>query len=165
MCLARAGMWRVRPDGDSCVSRVFRGWGLLARHSRGILFCQPVQFDIHFLCLHYLYPYYPQMWGELLRENPSQTTWELENVYTYNSLHICFGNFLISYLSIFIPLRGWYPKHLPHSLRVSSEVLVLLGSIGRSLEWQMQHRACYGIQRTRQDTVPRSLVGVGAWRA
>ena len=74
---------------------------------RGILFCQPVQPDTHFLCLHYLYPYYPQMWWELLRENPSQTTWELEIVYTYNSLHICFGNFLISYLSISIPLRGW----------------------------------------------------------
>ena len=48
--------------------------------SRDILFCQPVQSDTHFLCLHYLYPYYPQMKGELLRENPSQTPWELEIV-------------------------------------------------------------------------------------
>ena len=72
----------------------------------GTLFCQPVQSDTYFLCLHYLYPYYPQKWRELLRENPNQTTRELEIVYTYNSLHICFRNFLISYLSISIPLRG-----------------------------------------------------------
>ena len=45
-----------------------------------ILFCQPIQSDTHFLCLHYLYPYYPQMWRELLRGNPSQTLWELEIV-------------------------------------------------------------------------------------
>ena len=29
----------------------------------------------------------------------------------------------------------------------------------------MQHGACCGIQRARQDKVPRSPVGVGAWRA
>ena len=28
---------------------------------RDILFCQPVQSDTHFLCLHYLYPHNPQM--------------------------------------------------------------------------------------------------------
>ena len=47
----------------------------------------------------------------------------------------------------------------------NGEVLVLLGSIGRSQGWQMQHGSCFGIQRAKQDTVPRSLVGVGAWRA
>ena len=31
-----------------------------------------------------------------------------------------------------------------HPLRVSSKVLVLLGSIGRSQGWQMQHGACCG---------------------
>ena len=29
----------------------------------------------------------------------------------------------------------------------------------------MQHRACCEIRRAKQDTVPSSLVGVGAWRA
>ena len=41
----------------------------------------------------------------------------------------------------------------------------LLGSIGKSQGWQMQHRACCEIRRAKQDTVPSSLVGVGAWRA
>ena len=57
-----------------------RGKALLARHLQDILFCQPIQSDTHFLCLYYLYPYYPQMKREFLRENPSQTTWELEIV-------------------------------------------------------------------------------------
>ena len=48
---------------------------------------------------------------------------------------------------------------------MSSEVLVLLGSIERSQGWQMQHEVCCGIRRARQDTVPKSPVGVGAWRA
>ena len=48
---------------------------------------------------------------------------------------------------------------------MSSDRLVLLGSIGRSQGWQMQHGACCGIRRARQDMVPRRLVGVEAWRA
>ena len=58
--------------------------------------------------------------------------------------------------------RRFVPKHNLHLLRV---FLVLLGSIGRCQGWRMQHGACYRIRRARQDTVPRSLVGVGAWRA
>ena len=54
---------------------------------------------------------------------------------------------------------------LTHPFRVFSEVLVLLGSIGRSQGWQMQHGACCRIRRARQDMVPSSFVGVGAWRA
>ena len=102
--------------------------------------------------------------GESVRK-PQLKHLRVRNCYTNNSLHICLWNFLISYLSISIPLRGQQPKHLPHLLRVSSEVLVLLGSIGRSQGWQMQHGAYCGIRRARQDTVPRSLVGVGAQRA
>ena len=41
----------------------------LARHCFAILSSL-----IHTFCAYYLYSYYPQMWGELLRENPSQTT-------------------------------------------------------------------------------------------
>ena len=29
----------------------------------------------------------------------------------------------------------------------------------------MQHGACCGIWKARQDTIPSSLIGVGAWRA
>ena len=57
--LHMTGMRRIRPNGDNCVSQVSRRQGLPARHPRDILFCQPVQSDTHFLCLHYLYPHYP----------------------------------------------------------------------------------------------------------
>ena len=47
---------------------------------QNILFCQTVNSNTHFLCLYYLYPHYHKCWGVLLRENPSQTPWELEIV-------------------------------------------------------------------------------------
>ena len=131
---------------------------------RDILFYQSILSDTHFLYPHYIYPYYPQMMREASERKPQQKHLRVRNCYTNNSLHIFLWNFLISYLSIFIPLRGQQHKHLPHLLRVSSEVLVLLGSIRRSQGWQMQHGACCGIWNARQDTVPRSLVGVEAWR-
>ena len=34
-------------------------------------------------------------------------TLRVRDCYTHNPLHICFGSFLISYLFISIPLRGW----------------------------------------------------------
>ena len=59
--LHMTGMRRVSIDGDSCVSQVSPRKGLPARHPRDILFCQTVLSDTHFLHLHYIYPYYPQM--------------------------------------------------------------------------------------------------------
>ena len=61
--------------------------------------------------------------------------------------------------------RRFVPKHNPHIFRVHWMFLVLLGSIRRSQGWQIQYGAYCGIQRTRQDTIPRSFVRVGAWRA
>ena len=58
--LHMTGMRRVRTNGDSCVSRVARRYGLPVRHSRNILFCQIVLFDTHFLYPHYIYHHYPQ---------------------------------------------------------------------------------------------------------
>ena len=60
------GMRRVMIDGDSCVSRL----GLPARHPRNILFCQTVISNSHFLCLHYLYPHYPQMLRSAAERKP-----------------------------------------------------------------------------------------------
>ena len=74
------GMRRVMIDGDSCVSRVSRGLGLPARHPRNILFCQTVISNSHFLCLHYLYPHYPQMLRSAAERNLSHKPWELEIV-------------------------------------------------------------------------------------
>ena len=85
---------------------------------------------IHNFYTHIIYtPIIHRCWGVLLRENSSL---RLKDCYTHNSLQNSLWIFLNSYLSISIPLRGWLPKHLPHHFRVSSEVLVLLGSIERS---------------------------------
>ena len=103
-------------------------------------------------------------WRVLLRENPSHKPWELEIVMpTYLYTFACrFPQLLPLH---FHTIERLIAKHLPHPFRVFSEVLVLLGSIRRSQEWQMQHGACCGIRRARQDTIPSSLVGVGSLKA
>ena len=89
---------------------------------RDILFCQTVLSDTHFLHRHYIYPHYPQMMRRASERKTQQKHLRVRNCYTNNSLHICLWNFVISYLSISVPLRGWQHKHLLHPLRVLSEV-------------------------------------------
>ena len=48
---------------------------------------------------------------------------------------------------------------------MSSEILVLLGSIGRSYLLADAIRLNCGIQKAREDKVPRSQLVTGAWRA
>ena len=103
--------------------------------------------------------------GELLRENPSKNTWELEIViptilYTF----VC---------GISSSPTSTFPYHWEVDStntydtlwKCSVRFLVLLGSIGGSQGWQIQHGVCCGIRSARQDMVPRILVGVGSWRA
>ena len=98
------------------------------------IFCfARLSFLIHTFCAYTIYTYFTHgCWGVLLRENPGHNPWELEIVLPIIIYTNCLWIFLNSYLSISIPLRGWYFKHLPHPFRVFSEVLGLLGSIGRS---------------------------------
>ena len=59
------------------------------------------------LCLHYLYPYYPQMLRSVSERKPKPQTLKVRDCYTHIPLHICLWIFLNYYLSISIPLRGW----------------------------------------------------------
>ena len=61
-------MWRVKPDGDSCdIRKTFYSASLSSL--------------IHTFCAYTTYTHIThKCWEELLRENPSQTTWELEIV-------------------------------------------------------------------------------------
>ena len=68
--LHMTGMRKVRTNEDSCVSRVAHRQGLPARHPRNILFCQTVISDTHFLSLHYLHLYYPQMLRSAFERKP-----------------------------------------------------------------------------------------------
>ena len=101
------------------------------------------------------------LWEKTLAKN----TWELEIVIPIILYTVVCGIFSSPASQFPYCWEVDSPKHLPHYFRVSSDRLVLLGNIGRSQGWQMQHGAYCGIWKTRQDSVSRSLVGVGAWRA
>ena len=120
---------------------------------------------IHTFCTHNIYTQITHKCeGELLRENPSKNTWELEIViptilYTF----VC----EIS-SSPTSPFPYHWEVNSPNTYHTLWECPVRFWcykeAIGRSQGWQMQHGACCGIRKARQDTIPRSLVGVGVWR-
>ena len=70
--------------------------------------------------------------GVLFREKTLATILERERLLYPQLSTQSIVVFLNSYISISKSLRGWWPKHLPHPFWMSSEVLVLLGSIERS---------------------------------
>ena len=100
--------WEESDQMETAVSREYLAGKAFLRDTHEAFCSASLSSLIHNFCAYTIYTHITHKcrW-ELLRENPSQTTWELEIVYTYNPLHICFGNFLISYLSISIPLRAW----------------------------------------------------------
>ena len=51
--------WLSIPQSDSCDLHILECEK--SRQDEDILFCQTVNSNTHFLCLHYLYTYYPQM--------------------------------------------------------------------------------------------------------
>ena len=120
---------------------------------------------IHTICTHTIYTHITyKCWRVLLRENPSQAPWELEiAIPTYLYTFTCGFPQLLP-LNFHI-IERLIAQTFTTPFRVSSEILVLLGSIRRSQGWQMQHGACCGIWKARQDMVLSRFVGVGAWRA
>ena len=117
--------------------------------------------------LHTLYiPSLPtKLWGVLSREKALATHLRVRDCYTHNHLHKFSWFFLYSYLSIFISLSGSQPKHLSHPIWELSEVLVCVGSIGRS-HWVADaiKRNCE-IRITSEDKTLRSPLVAGAWKA
>ena len=110
---------------------------------------------------------YHTFWECHLRENPSKSTWELVIIiptilYTF----VC---------GISLSPNSPFPYHWEvnstntyHTFwECQVRFLVLLGSIGRSKGWQMQHRACCGIRGAKKrhgsekPCWSRSLEGLG----
>ena len=120
---------------------------------------------IHTFCTHTIYTHIThKCLGVLLRENPSQTPWELE---------IIIPIYLYTYACGFPQLLC---LHFHTIERLIAQTLTTpfqsvkwgFGAVGK--HWKKTgfgrcNRAYYGIWRDRQDMVPRSFVGVGAWRA
>ena len=158
---AHAGIWRVLDRLDFASD----SW------PAKLIACCFLEYDIS----HYLPTLYkPSLSAKckkeyflkkFLREKPKPNTWELKIVFTHNPLHHFSKFFIYSHLSIYTSLRGSYPKYLPHSPWVLREVLVPLGSIGRS-HWVVDAigQNCE-TQITSEDKTPRSPLVAGAWRA
>ena len=165
MCLAHN--WNVKSQ-DKIETVVFRkclAGKAFSWDTRKTCCFAKLSFLIHTFCAYTIYTHIThRCWGLLLRENPSHKPWELEiviptilyrNTYGFSSTH----TFSFPY--------HWEVDSL-NTYHTLSECPVRFWCYQEALEetrlWQMQSGYC-GIQRARQDTVPRSLVGVGAWKA
>ena len=154
----------------SCHFRECLAGKAFPRDSRETFFLELFKCDFSTLHLYYIYPHYPQMYVRPFREkNPRQVFYNTHTPIFQRESYSSLVRIHCSLFSFPLPLsyleRRFVPKHNPHLFRVQWVFLELLGNIGRSQGWQMQHGACCEIQRAGQDTIPRSLVGVGAWRA
>ena len=120
---------------------------------------------IHTFCTHTIYTHIiHKCWGVLLRENPSLKPWELE---------IIIPIYLYTYACGF-------PQLLPlHFYTIERLIAQTLTTLFQSIKWGFSaakkhwkksrfggcNQVDCGIQRARQDTVLKNLVGVGVWRA
>ena len=122
-------------------------------------------FVLHQVFTHNIYPHYPHIERSAFqRENSSIYTWELEIVIPtiLNTIHCGFPQLL--------------PFHFHILERLIAQTLtipILSVKWGFGVARKHWKKPSFGrgnqaycrIWRARQDTVPRSLVGVGAWRA
>ena len=122
--------------------------------------------DYHFwYCAYTIYTHIThRCWGVFLRENPSHKPWELE---------IVIPTFLYTFACGFSSTTtSPFPYHWevdsPNTYHTLLECSMRFGAAGKY--WKKPsfgrcNQAYCEIRRVKQDTVPRSLVGVGAWRA
>ena len=120
---------------------------------------------IHTFCTHTIYTHITHnCWGVLLIENPSLKSWELEII-----------------IPIYLYTYAWgFPQLLPlHFHTIKRLIAQTLTTPFQSVKWwfgvtgkhwkKPRFGGCNQVDcevwRSRQDTVPRSLVRVGAWRA
>ena len=132
------------------------------RYPRNILFYWTI---IHTFCTHIIYtPIILICWGVLLRENPNHKHWELEIIIP-TFLYIIHCGFSSTPTSQFPYL---WKVDSPNTYHTHSKCQVRFWCCWKALEEARLCRCNWTycrIRRARQDTVPRNLVGVGAWRA
>ena len=120
---------------------------------------------IHTISTHTIYTIIThRCWGVLLRENPNHNPWELEIViptFLY-TIHCGFSSTPTS------PFLYPWEVDSPNTYHTHSEYQVRFWCCRK--HWKKPsfgrcNRVYCGIRRAKQDMIPRSLVGVGAWRA
>ena len=132
MCFAQdwnvKSLYRWRQLCLASISRVRPSRETLVRHS------------VLSICTAWYTLSVPSLYIPLLPKNMKESFWEKTLAKTLDSKKLFYQQFsthlFVEFLNL-LPLHFHTiePKHLPHLLRVSSEVLVLWGNIGRSQGW------------------------------
>ena len=142
---------------------------LQVRPSREIPTKHSILLNCHFwytLSVPTLYiPPLPTYVEEWFWEKTLATNLRVRDCYTHNSLH----NPLWFFTQL-IPLHFYILEKLIAQTFTTPILSVKWGFDAAGKHWKKPdfgecNRAYYGIQRARQDTIPRSLVRVGAWKA
>ena len=124
-----------------------------------------LSFFIHTICTYTIYTYIThRCWRVLLRKNPSHKHWELEIVIPTILYTITCG------FSLLLPLHFHNIERLIAQTLTTPFQSVKWGFGAAGKYWKKPgfggcNRAYCGIWRARQNLSPRSLVGIGAWRA
>ena len=114
---------------------------------------------------HYIYQHYPQMLkSHFQRENPIHNSWEWEIVILtiLYTIHCGFPQLLSLHFYI---LERLIAKTLTTSILTTKRGFGAVGKHWKKPSFGGCNQAYCGIRKVKQDSVPRSLVGVGAWRA
>ena len=135
------------------------------RDTHEIFYFARLSFLKHTMCTHTIYtPITHRCWWVLLRENPNHKSWELEIVIPTILYTITCG-FSSTPTSPFHILERLIAQTLTTPFQSVKWGFGVAGKHWKKLGFGGCNRAYCGIRRARQDIVPRSLVGVGAWRA
>ena len=102
---------------------------------------------------------------ECFERKPYPQHLRVRDCYTYISLYNPLWFFLNSYISISISFKRLIAQTLTTPILSVKWGFGATGKHWKKPSFGGCNQAYCGIQRARQDTVPKSFVGVGAWRA
>ena len=150
---------------ETTVFREYLAGKAFPRNTRETFCFARLYYLIHTFCTHTIYTHITdKWWGVLLRENPSLKPWELEiiiPIYLYT--YACGFPQLLSLN--FHTIERLIAQKLTTPFRSVKWGFGATGKHWKKPGFAGCNRAYCGIRRARQDMVPRSLIGVGDWRA
>ena len=161
-------IWLECEESDRMEIAGFREYlvGKAFPQDTGEIFCfAKLSFLIHSIFTHTIYtPITHICWGVLMRENPNHKHWELEIVIPTILYTITCGFFSTPTLH-FHTLERLIAQILTTPFKSVQWDFGAIGKYWKKSGFGGCNWAYCEIRKARQDTVSRSLVGVGAWRA